>query len=332
MATAPAPIEPRERAFYYFSGHLRYAQMDAYIDANFEIGGDGRYLSRSNRSQVLVGFAFRPVKTYFSNASQFETRGISVDLVTMGATPQTSTSSSPLTFGFQAVPATGLNAVSINFAPGDSIDLGSYISGASAEDTYNLLVNYNQSREFELAYLDYESYVFFKENFSPQSLFFSRASISMPIVTNASASDYKNYRTLKFSPHPFPNPAALQPEGLEDVAYRLGVPCPPKWYDLNIASEAIATAPQPVMFSAKTTQQIGNTVNIPCGCMLNSSDIRNAMLEQGLAKDEFTKPINVWRYILIRLLIWGLILIVAGLIAWRVYLTVFGGKGAMDGN
>ncbi len=323
MATAPAPIEPRERAFYYFSGHLLYAQMDAYINANFEIGGDGRYLSRSNRSQVLVGFAFRPVKTYFSNASQFETRGVSVDLVTMGATPQTSTSSSPLTFGFQAVPATGLNAVSINFAPGNSIDLSSYILGANAEDTYNLLVNYNQSREFELAYLDYESYEFFKTNFSPQNLYFSRAAISMPIVTNASASDYKNYRTLKFSPHPLPDPAELQPAGLEDVAYRLGSPCPPVWYQLGISE----TASTPVMFSTITSQQVENkAVAVPCGCTLNVSDIRKAMLEQGLIKDEFTKPINVWRYILIRLLIWGLILIATSLIAWRIYIAVSGGK------
>jgi hypothetical protein len=215
--------------------------------------------------------------------------------------------------------------VKLSFISGDVINLSAYIVGGNPEDTYNLLVNYNQSREFELSYLDYESYVFLKTNFPTQRLYFCRASISMPIVANASVSDYKNYRTLKFTPFPFPPAGSIEPEGLEDVAYRIGHPCPPVWYPRSI-NEMNQSAETPAMLSVAQQDPKPNNNMAPHGCIVNISDLRAAMVEKKVIKDEFTKPINVWRYILKRALIWAGILICIVFVSWRLYVLFSDGR------
>lgn len=317
MPTSSSP-EPVERTFYYFYGHFSYAHIDAFIVANFSLNANGRYISRST-GHILMGFVFKPQKTYFANATQFETTGLSIEAVTMS--PSTS-----LEFGFLAVPS---NSVTINFAPGSAISLSAYIVGANAEDTYNLLVNYNQSREFDLAYLDLESYLSFKNVFPLSTgVYFTRAAISMPIVANPVVSNYKNYRTLKFTPFPFPGSGSSAPPGLEDVAYKIGEPCPPTWYDIGVSTASIAedSLAQPTDRASKQISDPKQT--ILCGCDLNASDIRKSMIEQGLLENRPTKPLNVWRYILIRLLIWFFIFLSVILVSRAIYVNAK--SGAID--
>ncbi|MFN0213256.1 MAG: hypothetical protein ACKVT2_03295 [Saprospiraceae bacterium] len=317
-----ASIEIRESAFRYFQGSFTFSDMNLAIStAGFTGTATNGNPKNPLNNAVLMGFAFFPVKSYSSDLTTFETTAISISLVFMGAQGAIS----PTAFDFLPV------SIPLVFIPSDYIDLSAFFVGASAEDTYNLFANYNQSREFDLTFLNYETYRLFETEFPGGGIAYVRASISMPIVANPVASNYKNYRTLKFTPNPPPSAPAATVGGLDDVAFRLGEPCPPRWWEQTTGGGVggANVGPAPVMFSTTSSTQVGpgGSDDIPCGCTLSTSNIRKAMVEKGIIKDEVGKPLNVLRYALIRILIWALILVTIALLAWRGYILVSGKAG-----
>lgn len=80
--------------------------------------------------------------------------------------------------------------------------------------------------EFERVFVDKNTLMYYcnPNNFNSGNIYVSRA------VTNFFEGDnnWKNYRTLKFAPHPFPVPA-VRFDNQDSTAYYLAPSCPPIW-------------------------------------------------------------------------------------------------------
>jgi hypothetical protein len=272
----------------------------------------------------LAGFAFIPDRVITSETAdekKFYTQGLKVVLVGIqnGGTSSNALSVYPPmeSAAVITIPTTKSNEVNLEspFALFENIAKWS-----------NFLFHYNTSVEFDLVFLDMETFEHFTTNngfyddqqkgqdgfLASRGIHFSRA--AMDIVPNGKTT-LQRFRTLNFAPHPPPDPL-LDSMGREDIAYFIGQACPPLWHD-TVAPEpeeeettALAmTAVRSASASKKAAVQLpgpGNNHDTGDG-RVSIQDLFTVLHKGGYIKEH--QRVNIWPIILLRLIIWAVLII-----------------------
>jgi len=184
------------------------------------------------------GIIFLPDRNIVSTSGsdvRFFTQGLKILLVRLVPTPGLPDAieiyppmAPPATL--QSVPATVSNTVNLN-------NFFSLLT-SGFRDWSSLLFNYQNSQEFDYAFLDWATFKYLSEYsgfyaagqvVTSRGLHYTRSAVSLPLVVNGNL-EYVNFRTLKFAPYPLPDPLNNN-MGREDIAHHIGQSCPPSWWD-----------------------------------------------------------------------------------------------------